>query len=376
MSNPGSFEAAYFDGRTSARRTVTVTVAGDTAVIRGDGAELELRLSELNVQPRVGRLPVRIELPGGGLLVADHDAVAGTLAIPPARGAAHRLESHLGVVLASLAGIVVAAVLAYLYGIPWLAREVAQRLPPEIEAQIATEGMKGLDNLVFRPSKTMPERKAAVEAIFAGVAAHAGSPAREARLLFRDGNYIGANAFALPGGVVVVTDQLLAALTDDQVAAVLGHELGHLEHRHGTRHILQDALLGLLSLALFGDASAVAGIAATMPTIVLYTRYSRDFEREADRYAYELLRRTQRSPRLMGEALQALEQAAAAKGQSCRAEPDEPRKTPGDRKEDTGRTPKDPDRDTGSSNYSYISTHPATAERIRSAEAAAAEGKP
>ena len=54
-------------------------------------------------------------------------------------------------------------------------------------------------------------------------------------LLFRDGGKFGANAFALPSGKIIVTDQLASLLNDEQIVGVLAHELGHVVYRHGMR---------------------------------------------------------------------------------------------------------------------------------------------
>lgn len=362
MTEGRAFDADYFDGRESALRRVRVVVNGERLLVRGGDVLREERVSEARIQPRLARLPLRITLPGGAVLIADADAVAAAMPMPPAAGLAHRLESHVGVVLGCLAGLVAAGWFGYHDGIPWLARRVAERLPPEIESQIAEEGLKSLDGLVFKRSALEPARQAHLRDAFAQLSAGLGPAARGARLEFRDGGWIGANAFALPGGVVVMTDQLASLLDDERVLAVLAHELGHLEFRHGTRNILQDSMVGLASMALFGDASAVASFAAAAPTALVHTGYSRDFEREADQFAFGLLRRTGRSPRLLGQALAALEKARdePAPAQECRAPgspppPEEPRRTP--------RYPR-------SDGMDYLSTHPATEERIRAAEEA------
>lgn len=353
-----SFPADYFNGASSTRHAVEVEVDADTVRIRGSEVALDLAAGDLRVQPRLGKLPVRIVLPGGGLLVADAELMGSALPIPRPAGLSHRLESHLGVVLGSVAGVVVAAWLAFTYGIPWAAREIAYRLPPSVEAEIAVEGLKALDSYVFRPSALDENRKRRLSAIFAELSAKAEGAGRGARLVFRDGGWVGANAFALPGGVVVATDQLVVLLQDeDRIAAVLAHEIGHLQYRHGSRHILQDSLVGLLALALLGDATAVANIAVTIPTAMVHSGYSRDFEREADRFAYGLLKQTHRSPKLMGDALAELERAHEARGAACKPDSDS----------DAGNTKpakrsRVPD---------YVSTHPATEERIRAAEEAA-----
>jgi Zn-dependent protease with chaperone function len=352
--NAGSFAADYFDGMSSVRRRVQARREGDRLRIEGDGVALDLATSEVKVHPRIGRTPLRIALPGNGLLVASAEDVAAVLEIPPERGLAHRLESHIGVVVVAIAGVAAASWLGVRVGIPWVAQKIAFHIPPALERDIAEEGLKQMDGFALKPSALAPERQVQLRALFGQLRDRAGGSAAAARLEFRDGGWIGANAFALPGGVVVMTDQLVGLMgNDERIAAVLAHELGHLDRRHGSRQILQSSVAGLLMAALAGDASTLSSVVVGGSSMLIFTGYSRDFEREADRFAYGLLRATQRSPRLLGEALARLEGARAKKGsQEC---------TPDDapRKKEEAVEP------------GYLSTHPATAERIRDAEEAA-----
>lgn len=87
------------------------------------------------------------------------------------------------------------------------------------------------------------------------------------------------NAFAIPGGVVVVHSGLIeAARSPEELAGVLAHEVQHIEQRHSLRAMAQSlgtmAALGLV----FGDVSGLAQIAASLSSL----SYSRDAEREAD----------------------------------------------------------------------------------------------
>src|SRR5207247_11050382 len=127
------------DGRTSRRRSVRVRV-GERIAIEGEDLALELARSRAQVLPRLGATPARIALPDGALLVArDFEAVRAALDVHPSRTLAHPLESNLAFVLAALAGIIVAGWFGYRDGLPWAAREIAVRMPPAIESDLARE---------------------------------------------------------------------------------------------------------------------------------------------------------------------------------------------------------------------------------------------
>ena len=99
------------------------------------------------------------------------------------------------------------------------------------------------------------------------------------------------NAFAIPGGPIVVSDGLVAALQDeDAFLAVVAHEIGHQVHRHVLRQVLQGSAVIVAATMLTGDVSSASGVVLAVPTFLLSSRYSRDFEREADDYAFAALR--------------------------------------------------------------------------------------
>jgi predicted Zn-dependent protease len=113
---------------------------------------------------------------------------------------------------------------------------------------------------------------------------------RYSRLELRSGPRIGDNAFALPSGIVVMTDELVTlAQNDEELLAVVAHEIGHLHHRHILRQILQNAMTALLVSGLFGDLSSISGLSATPPAFLAQQKYTRKFERETDAFAAEML---------------------------------------------------------------------------------------
>lgn len=96
------------------------------------------------------------------------------------------------------------------------------------------------------------------------------------------------NAYALPGGVIVVNDGLLdAAANVGEVAGVLAHEIQHVELRHGLRSVVKQAGLALVIMLVTGDSSGTLAGEAGQRLIGL--KFSRDAERQADQTGFDRL---------------------------------------------------------------------------------------
>ena len=114
---------------------------------------------------------------------------------------------------------------------------------------------------------------------------------------------MGANAL-LAGNTVILTDELIElAEHDEEIIAVLAHEMGHIQHRHVMKHVARSAIVAVLLAAYIGDVSAITGVAATMPAILDSMRHSRAFEREADRVARDYLDSVGIAPFRLGDIL-------------------------------------------------------------------------
>lgn len=119
-----------------------------------------------------------------------------------------------------------------------------------------------------------------------------------------------ANAFASPDGSVRVYSKLMDIMTDREILGVLAHELGHLEARHPLKQYrtallvsaardglqLSDGTIGALAASSLGDLSEV----------LLNAKYSRDQEREADRYGFQYLLENGNDPSALADALRKL----------------------------------------------------------------------
>ncbi len=95
------------------------------------------------------------------------------------------------------------------------------------------------------------------------------------------------NAFALPGGHVVLFDGLLDfAEAPEEVAGVLAHEMGHVIHRHGTQSMVRQMGLTLIFDFLMGGGGSIG---AELGSLVLALSYSREAELQADGTGIEIL---------------------------------------------------------------------------------------
>ncbi|QSA97057.1 M48 family metallopeptidase [Methylococcus sp. EFPC2] len=298
----------YFDGRSSAGWRVSLELGMDVLKLSG-GAELEYRVEETRVEDRVGSTPRRLRFSDGAVFETEaYEAVDAWLSRRGICAAPwwQRMERYTG---AALAGLLLTAACYWagvVYGIPALAEFAAFRLPEEVDRKLGEEAWRSADRALFTASALTEETKRQVDEQFRRVIDPATAP--QHRLEFRHGGAIGANALAFPGGIVVVTDELvLLAQHPEEVAAVLAHEAGHLHYRHGLRMALEQTSLGLLAVVLTGDPS---WLGAGIPLLLIQNSYTRDFERQADDYAVRRLRALGIAPGRLAEMLERLERQA------------------------------------------------------------------
>ncbi|MDM8567986.1 M48 family metallopeptidase, partial [Thiotrichales bacterium HSG1] len=96
------------------------------------------------------------------------------------------------------------------------------------------------------------------------------------------------NAFALPSGQIIITDQLVKmADSQQEIDSILLHEIGHVVHRHGLQQIIHGSIVTLIITMFAGDATAVEEMIVALPAFLLESHYSRGNESEADEFAFK-----------------------------------------------------------------------------------------
>jgi Zn-dependent protease with chaperone function len=280
-------DALYFDGSSTARHIVVVAMKKRVVGVRGVGGfERVERLSRLDVSEHLLHAPRILRFPDGAFLEITDPQLDALLHKNGYRDPwVVRWQQNWPMSLVALIVLIATLIAGYQWGLPWAADRVARHLPAAVEAKIGDGELKLLDGDWFGPSKLDPVQRERLKRLFSELQQPRGEHTVY-RIEFRD-SMIGVNAFALPNGVIVMTDQLVEAAGSDQaVLGVLCHELGHLQRRHSLRHMLQTLGAGAVMNVMFGDVSAVL---TALPTFLVDMKYSRDFEREADQYAIDMM---------------------------------------------------------------------------------------
>jgi len=318
----------WFDGRTSGARAVQVRLQraadGPALALRAaDGESLLLAHKEVLWPERwsARRVPRKVVVdlgPRGSLEIADPAGWEQALAAAGHKATvATRMQTRWTAFAGVLVAVVALLLVFYRWGTPWAATQLTRQVPLAWETNLSGRALRDLDAGWLKPSKLPPERQAALRARFDALARALPPQLRRYHgyepplvLHFRRG--MGANAFALPGGTIVMTDGIVELadkeqLGDDALVGVLAHEMGHVLHRHGTRLVVEQGVLNVgLGLAL-GDVSWLASVGGSMLTGLSYRR---GHETEADCFALALMARAGGPTQPMADLLLKMDKGA------------------------------------------------------------------
>jgi len=266
------------------------------------------------VPSRIGNVAREIELPGGAIFeTRDNDAVDRELASQAARVVPMMERSKLSLV--ALIALLMAVVGAGpQFGVPLALKAAVSVTSVAVEETIGDATLASLDSAMFFESQASEARRENLTEQFDRLidVYRQRADARQDsdfRLYFRSSPDLGPNAIALPGGQVIVTDELLDLIDDDEaIVAVLAHEIGHVHYRHGLFKIYRSVGVGGLMIFIGGgDTGQLASQAVVQGAVLSNLAVSREMEREADHLSVELVLAAGMNPMKLTVALNALE---------------------------------------------------------------------
>jgi Zn-dependent protease with chaperone function len=274
--------ASYNDGKTARAHTVEVRLDGEVLVFDA-GGEQRWPLAELRTEV----LEDRVRLASG-----DGTAARLTLSLEDWRALTRRapgydraLRKRHVVLVGGLAAAAASAAALVFVVIPGAAGPLARRTPPSLEQQIGRN---------FESQVTLGMRPCGGEAGQAALAAFGARLGKTAAAPFdirvRAVHAPMVNAFALPGGAVMVTDQLIdLANSPDELSAVIAHETAHVRQRHVTQAVWRSFGFGVLLDVMVGGGTGAGQQLVLLAGSVTNLRYGREAESEADRIGQDLL---------------------------------------------------------------------------------------
>ncbi len=296
------FEADYYDGISPRAKRVLVTIDNGHFIFTVSSTSADEALTNqafkfqiiaCTVQAKLGSGKRLIDLPDDSRLETDFKDLERYLPAKPSNNfwqLVHYAETHKLVIAVAFICIAASSFWLLQFGVPVLAKYAAMATPMSVENDLGQQTLETLDHKrlgYFEPTRVPIEKQQDIKTALDNMCIKtANCPAYQ--LNFRKSPVIGANAFALPGGYMVITDELIAlTINNDEITAVLAHELGHVKGRHALRQTLQGTVSGLILIAITGDVSSIA---SGFPALMLNMSYTRDLETEADIYALQSLK--------------------------------------------------------------------------------------
>lgn len=331
-----------------------VTIESDTGILFSGVT------SDFKVSARLGNVERKLTLPDGSLFTTGNNDDIDQLFKESQSFLhfVHRLESRIGWVAIALVLTVAFSFGFIKWGIPWISVKVAHVLPHKTNELIAAQAFDFLDEYIFEESQLDEAKRNGIRAHFnntllplAGFQSENQSDIKftlHFRQWQQDDQGI-PNALALPSGDIILTDAFVElSQNQNEIDAVLLHEIGHVIHRHSLQRVIQGTLITTIVMMATGDTSSIADIGLGLGSLLVSSEYARDHESEADLYAFETMLNSNIDPVAFSNIMTAMTSYFETSDDSKSADVE-----PGSTEEE--------------SLLDYISSHPVTALRIEQA---------
>jgi predicted Zn-dependent protease len=329
-------DGLFYGGDHPVAQPVHLEFKGSTMVARGEAAARHFNFTDMKLSPRIGKADRFITFPDGSQCQCpDHPLLDQLPAEVASEGLISWLEAHVSAAISSIAIVVILLITGYIYGLPILTESIVERIPVQSEVALGEDIFRVLDSDAsnwFSYSQIDMKKRDAIRTDLNAIASDL-AMAPYITLAIRKSDIFGANALAIPGGTIIITDQMIElAQSQEEILAILAHELGHVEHRHSLQMVIKSSFAAFIATAVTGDAASLSAAVAGVPILLIQKRYSRQFEEEADTFAFNLLQDHGLSPAAFADIMERIHAG-----------------------------------ENGTETISFLSTHPVTDKRIQRA---------
>ena len=209
--------------------------------------------------------------------------------------------------LVAIVAAFVLVIMAYQRTIPILADVAVTVMPKKWDVAVGEKSWQSIDGVLFTPTVLGADEQRVIGELFTPIAEIIDAQGYQPRLQLRGSPMLGANAVALPGGIIVITDDLWRLLEDKPrlLQAVMAHEAEHVLARHSMRQIVRYVGVAGLIFA-FGLEDSLLEELSLVFSQGLMSSYSRQFETSADAGAARIMTQLGQNPESMIDALAVL----------------------------------------------------------------------
>ncbi|EGG94351.1 hypothetical protein IMCC1989_52 [gamma proteobacterium IMCC1989] len=286
----------WYASGSAAQVAAALHIDNDVVEVKtGGDVVLSCHLRDVGVSDRLGNIERKLTFVDIGIFSTQDNAAIDSAfgSLQKSNRCIHFLETHMAAVLVALIFTIAVGFSFFRWGIPWASETVAHALPHKTNELIAAESLDFLDEYWFGESEIDEQRQAKIRDHFRTqlLPLDETNKGINYRLHFRSWDHNDKkipNAFALPSGDIILTDQfVLLTKNQDEMDSVLLHEIGHVVHRHSLEMVIQSTLVTTIVMLVTGDSSGIADVGLGLGALLVSSHYSRNHESEADVYAFE-----------------------------------------------------------------------------------------
>ena len=178
--------------------------------------------------------------------------------------------------------------------------------PYKWEQKIGEATYRTLSSTILEKSEIKEKRITEIKDKSQKIFKHSGLY-KNPEIKFNKSNILGPNALALPGGPIIITDDLVELLKDDDlILSVIAHEIAHIKERHSLQQIVEIAGLSSIAWMIFGLDERILEEIVFIGINIWGLKKSRDLEKDADLMALKLLEKTGMSKKSFIQAIEKL----------------------------------------------------------------------
>lgn len=312
---------SYFNGDTSDKKDVSLYYTEKGLIGFIDFDFLETHINECTISSRIGNTPRYIDFPNGAQFETNDNAAVdkmlNNLEGDSLRGLAHKLESAKAFILFTIVAVILFGWVFIQYGVPALSKQIASVLPDEASQYMGQGVLDAMDKSWFSKSQLSKEKQTELRALFHHLLKDIEN-SKNYRIEFRLGGKIKANAFALPDGTIVFTDELINLAENNlEIASIMLHEIGHLKSKHSIRATIQQFSLAMFMMVVTGDVSTSSSIITAIPIMLVESGFSQGMEIEADTFSLNYMLTHEIEPEYFAVMMEKLEASYTPEYLAC-----------------------------------------------------------